>query len=140
MDGASARAFWLQGSAWEYPGFENAEEFVRRLVRAGLVVRDGAIDGILERAAMGMSDRTAQRRFLRATGITHAAHLQIERVRGAVQLLRDGASVGDTVYRCGYYDQAHLTRAVRRFAGLTPGQVQRGEAQLSYLYKTEDGR
>jgi len=33
LPGASTRAFWLNGSAWEYPSFENADVFVSRLIR-----------------------------------------------------------------------------------------------------------
>lgn len=140
LGGASARAFWLKGSAWEYPSFDNAEEFVRRLARAGLVTRDPAIDGILDAQPLALSARSAQRRFLRSTGITHTAHSQICRFRRALQMLRDGVSIADTVYDTGYFDQAHLTRAVRRFAGMTPAKVQRRDTQVSFLYKTEPSR
>src|SRR5215510_5091809 len=44
---ASNRSFWLNGSAWEYPDFENVESFVKRLVRRGIIVRDYAIDAVL---------------------------------------------------------------------------------------------
>jgi hypothetical protein len=33
LPGASKHRFWLNGSAWEYPDFENADVFVARLVR-----------------------------------------------------------------------------------------------------------
>ena len=33
---ASSRSFWLNGSAWEYPNFDNVETFVTRLVKHGL--------------------------------------------------------------------------------------------------------
>jgi hypothetical protein len=35
---ASKRTFWLDGRAWEYPTFENAETFVKRLARRGLML------------------------------------------------------------------------------------------------------
>src|SRR6187551_2681290 len=34
---ATSRSFWLNGSPWEYPDFENAETFVNRLVRKGIL-------------------------------------------------------------------------------------------------------
>jgi hypothetical protein len=37
---ASTRSFWLHGSAWEYPTFENADTFVARLLKKGIVVRE----------------------------------------------------------------------------------------------------
>src|ERR671931_2138641 len=33
-------SFWLDSSAWEFPTFENADVFVNRLVRRGLLVRE----------------------------------------------------------------------------------------------------
>src|SRR5688572_22350576 len=47
LPAATNRSFWLNGSALDYPDFDNAETFVRRLVRAGLVVADPAIDAVL---------------------------------------------------------------------------------------------
>ena len=81
--------------------------------------------------------RSAQRRFLRATGLTHGAHRQIERARHATNLLTRGMGILDAVHEAGYFDQAHLTRSFKRLIGQTPGQVVRGETQLSFLYKTE---
>jgi len=37
----------------------------------------------------------------------------------------------------GYFDQAHLTRSLRHLIGQTPLKLQRGQSQLSFLYKTE---
>jgi AraC-like DNA-binding protein len=42
----------------------------------------------------------------------------------------------DAVHEAGYFDQAHLTRSLKRLIGQTPGQIARGETQLSFLYKT----
>lgn len=44
---ATSRSFWLNGSAWEYPDFENAETFVTRLVQKGIIARDSAVDAAL---------------------------------------------------------------------------------------------
>ena len=44
--------------------------------------------------------------------------------------------IAEVVHDAGYYDQAHLTRSLKRLIGLTPGQIVRGEEQLSFLYKT----
>ena len=134
---AASRAFWLNGSAWEHPGFENAETFVHRLARAGIIAFEPAVESVLRGASPELRLRTAQRRFLRATGVTQGAARQIERARQATLLLRNGASILDAAFEAGYYDQAHFTRSLRRFVGLTPSAVARGERQLSFLYKTE---
>ena len=81
--------------------------------------------------------RTRQRRFLAATGITRGVALQVDRARRAVWMLRAGAPVPDVIHTLGYYDQAHLTHAMSRFIGRTPGQVARAEGQLSLLYKPD---
>ena len=133
---ASSRSFWLDGSAWEYPDLENAETFVQRLAKRGIVSRDSTTDAALEGHSATLSLRSAQRHFLRATGLTHAAFRQIERARYATTLLKDGVSIADAVHLAGYFDQAHLTRSLQRFIGQTPVKIIQGERQLSFLYKT----
>jgi hypothetical protein len=134
LPGASGRSFWLNGSAWEYPDFENADTFVGRLVQKGVLVHDTAVAAALD--ADSSPARRTQRHFLRATGITRSTVRQIERARFATDLLRNGRSILDTVYEAGYFDQAHLTRSVKTFIGQTPVQIQQGQQQLSFLYKT----
>jgi hypothetical protein len=134
---ASSRSFWLDGSAWEYPDFENAETFVQRLSKAGIVTRDSTIDAVLQGQRRTQSLRSEQRHFLRSTGVTYAAFRQIERARYATNLLKEGVSIVDAVHLAGYFDQAHLTRSFRRFIGETPTRVIQGDSQLSFLYKTE---
>lgn len=134
----AATSFWLDGSAWEYPSFENAETFVQRLVHRGVIVADPHAQEALRDPAPRPSQRTDQRRILRATGLTRGAIRQIGRARRAVDLLRRGLPIAAVAADAGYYDQAHLTRSLTRFAGQTPAQIARGEAQLSLLYNTDD--
>lgn len=136
LPAASSRSFWLEGSAWEYPEFENAETFVVRLARKGLIVRDPGVDAAMRDEPAGLHVRSAQRHFLRATGITRRTVRQIERARYATNRLRQGAAILDVVYEAGYFDQAHLTRSLTRLVGQTPAEIRRGERQLSFLYKT----
>jgi AraC-like DNA-binding protein len=134
---ASSRSFWLNGSAWQYPDFENAETFVQQFAKAGLIVHDPTIDAMLNGQPAALSLRSAQRHFLRATGMTYAAFRQIERARYTTNLLKDGVSILDAVQLAGYFDQAHLTRSLKRLIGETPTKVMQRESQLSFLYKTE---
>ena len=136
LPGASARAFWLNGSAWEYPDFENADAFVARLIRNGIIVRDAVVDAVVHDHPRTMAVRSTQRHFLRATGMTISTWRQIERARHATNLLRGGASILDAVHEAGYYDQPHLTRSLAHRIGQTPGEILAGDRQLSFLYKT----
>jgi AraC-like DNA-binding protein len=137
---ATSRFFWLNGSAWQYPGFDNAEIFIKRLAKSGLISRDLAIDAALQGQPRAVSMRTTQRHFLRSTGLTHGTFRQIERARYATNLLKGGASILDAVHFAGYFDQAHLTRSLKHLIGQTPKKIIQGEKQLSFLYKTEPPR
>ena len=55
----------------------------------------------------------------------------------AEQIRREGVSIVDAVHLAGYFDQAHLTRSLKRLIGQTPTKIIQGERQLSFLYKTE---
>ena len=136
LPGATGRSFWLTGSAWDYPDFENADTFVARLARKGLIVRDPGVETALRGQPDGLPVRSTQRHFLRATGITHRTVRQIERARYAATLLKQGVSILDTVYDAGYFDQPHLTRSLKTAIGQTPVEVRQGRQQLSFLYKT----
>jgi AraC-like DNA-binding protein len=133
---ATSRSFWLNGSAWEYPDFENAETFVKRLVHDGLIAVDHSVNSALLGQRRDQTTRTTQRRFLQATGVTQSTIRQIERARHATNLLKQGVSIIDVAYHTGYYDQAHLTRSLKHLIGQTPAQIFRAETQLSFLYNT----
>lgn len=122
---AGSQSFWLHGSAWQFPDFDNADTFVARLVRAGLLVREPVVEAVLQNQPLDMSLRSVQRRFLQATGLTRGTFDQIERARQAVALLGQGLSIADAVYHAGYADQPHLTRSLKHFIGQTPAQILR---------------
>jgi hypothetical protein len=121
---ATDRSFWVGGSAWELPGQDNADVFVDRLVRAGLLVHDpvvsAALQGDVERR---LSTRLVERHVSRATGLTRGTIRQIRRAERAVELLSRGVSALDTARQAGYADQPHLTRSLKRFVGQTPSQI-----------------
>jgi hypothetical protein len=120
---ASSNSFWLHGSVWELPTFENADVFVNRLIRQGILVRDPVVEAAIQGHTPDMSIRTLQYRFLRGTGLTHKAIQQIERARSAVSLLEQGTPILDSAFELGYSDQAHLTNSLKRFIGKTPAQI-----------------
>lgn len=117
------RSFRLAGSRWERPRPDDAEALVERLVRDGTVVRDPLVGEVLAGGRPEVSDRTLERRFRAATGLTRGAVRQIERAREAAHLLAAGKAPGDVVTSQGYFDQAHLARALRRYVGRTATQL-----------------
>jgi AraC-like DNA-binding protein len=135
---ATSKSFWLNDSAWEFPDFENADTFVDRLARNGLLVRDPVVEAVLQGQPVKMSPRTMQRHFLEATGLTYTTVRQIERARHATTLLKQGVSILDAIHEAGYFDQPHLTRSLKNYVGLTPAQIlDKGRSErLSLLYKT----
>lgn len=142
LPGASRGSFWLHGATWQLPTYDNAEIFVDRLVREGLLVRESNVSAALKGHPQTQSLRTVQRQFLRATGLSHNAIYQIERARHATILLQQGASILDTVYEAGYFDQPHLTRSLKRLIGQTPTQVaqiidESHTEAMSFLYNTD---
>jgi AraC-like DNA-binding protein len=133
---ATCRSFWLEGEAWAYPEFKDAERLVTKLVQAGLLAHDPAVEGVLKGEQVTLSRRSEQRHFLRATGMSHSTFRKIERARYATHLLRQGVPIAEVVHKAGYYDQSHLTRSLKHLIGETPARIGRQERQLSFLYKT----
>lgn len=135
---AGDATFWLNGSAWEIPDFENADTFVDWLARDGLLVYDPIVEAALRGEPLHLSPRQAQRRFLQSTGLTYKTMSQIQRARFAVRLLKQGAPAAKVAYQAGYFDQPHLIRSLKHFVGLTPGEIHdsKRSKRMSFLYNT----
>ena len=123
LPGAASNRFYLQGAAWEYPTQANADTFIARLVRDELLVHDPLVDDALQDQPSDLSPRTVRHRFLQATGMSQNHIRQFTRAQQAAALLQQGMSILDTVDTAGYYDQPHLTRALKHFIGYTPAQL-----------------
>jgi AraC-like DNA-binding protein len=123
LSAVSRTKIHLAGSNWEIPTFENASEFVARLARHGALVRDPLVEQTLLREPVAITERSVQRRFLRATGLTYGTVRQIERAERTVASMIAGTSILDAVEIAGYSDQAHMTRSLQRFVGKTPGKL-----------------
>jgi len=133
--------FILRGEEWEIPHIDNAEQFVDKLVRAGVLVRDPLVAEVVWGGIAMVGSRSLQRRVAAATGLTQGAIRQIERARQAAVLLGEGTAPIDVVHRLGYYDQSHLAKALKRFIGRTATQLRRrndADDPMSLLYKTEN--
>lgn len=122
---AAGQSFWLNGSVWQFPDFENADSFLDRLARRQVLARDPVVSAVLQGHPQDISPRTVRHRFARATGLTQNLIHQIERAQRAAALLQQGKSILDTVDEVGYFDQPHLTRSLKQWVGHTPAQLLR---------------
>ena len=125
LPGAASNSFWLHGSAWQFPDYENVDTFVNRLAAEEVLVHDPIVIDALQDPPPVLSARTIRHRFLRATGLTQGQIRQFERAQRAAELLQQGATILDTVFEAGYFDQPHLTRSLKHWIGHTPAQVSR---------------
>lgn len=74
---------------------------------------------------LGIGARQLHRRSLAAFGYGPKTLARILRLRRALSLTRTGVPYAETAVRAGYADQAHLSRDVREFTGLTLGELRR---------------
>lgn len=74
---------------------------------------------------IGCSPRRLISRFHDELGLTPKTFGRILRFSQVVRLVKRGQPMRltDVALACGYYDQAHLNRECRVFAGLTPGEL-----------------
>ena len=122
---SDGKSFWWNGSALQFPNYENAETFAERLARDGWLIQEPVIDAVLQGQPQAISSRSIQRRFLYATGLTHNSIRQIARARQAMTLLQRGVPILDAVFEAGYTDQPHMTKSLKHFIGQTPAQIVR---------------
>lgn len=134
---AAGSRFWLKGSAWQFPDYENVDTFVDWLVRDEVLVYDPTVNAVLEGQPHDMAARTVRHRFLRATGLTQTQIFQIERAQRAAALLAQGVPILDTVYEVGYFDQPHLTRALKQWVGHTPAEILRTSPACRFVQDSD---
>ncbi len=83
---------------------------------------------------VGLSRRQFERRFLAAVGIPPKLLARIVRFRSVFARLAGGNAAvrwADIAASAGYYDQSHLVRDFRQFAGLSPRDYLRQEHALA---------
>jgi AraC-like DNA-binding protein len=71
-------------------------------------------------AEVGLGPRALHRRSQALFGYGPKTLARILRMRRALDLARAGAPLAEVAARCGYADQAHLTRDVKELAGVPP--------------------
>lgn len=115
--------FWLDGTRWQFPTFENADTFIQRLIHTDALAQDQVVTDLLRGYTQHFSLRSIQRRFLHITGLTYKTMQQIERAQHALSLLQNGTPIPETIYQTGYFDQPHLTKSLKFFIGQTPAEI-----------------
>lgn len=96
---------------------ERLEGALSRLISEARLSDDG-MPLALEAAALAV--------LAAARRANHAASEQELRLHAAIRLVRDTSyTLAEIASRCGYFDQAHLTRAFRKQLGVTPAEYRR---------------
>jgi AraC family transcriptional regulator len=99
-----------------------AEELIRDRHRGGLRLGDVA-------DAAGVHPAHLCREFRRCFGCTMTQYAARLRADAALEeVLRSAVPLAAVAARAGFADQAHLTRAIRKHFGTTPGALRRGRA------------
>ena len=88
---------------------------------------------------LGCGLRSLQTRFVAAVGLSPKEYARIRRLQACIRLLDGGGlAPAAAALEAGFADQAHATRALRDFAGLTPARLRKalatqrdGEASLA---------
>jgi len=69
--------------------------------------------------------------FRQCVGMAPHRYVNVQRVRHAQALLRQGATLAGAANAAGFCDQSHLSRRFKRECGMTPGQYQSRQFSLS---------
>jgi AraC family L-rhamnose operon transcriptional activator RhaR len=85
--------------------------------------RDDPVSSIAARA--GLSERGLYRAFRAQLGCGPHAWRVRQRLQRACELLREGRSVTDVAFACGFHDSSHFAKAFRRHLGRSPRQWRR---------------
>lgn len=117
------RGFYIDGSEFEIPSFENIETFLDKLMRKNVLSNDEAIETALKGESEAMPARTLRRHFLSSTGVTKNYLQQITRAQQAMKLLQQGVTPDRVAGDIGYFDQAHMTKTLKQMMGQTPGEI-----------------
>ena len=100
-----------------------------------LLQTDGCVSVEEMTAASGISRRQLERKFHDWVGLTPKTLGRILRFQKVFKALESGdANWAEIAADCGYYDQSHLIRDFRQFAGECPSALTVGEDSLTELF------
>lgn len=90
--------------------------------------------------AMNMSERSFRRHWAELVGIEHRMFMSLMRFHRAIAMIEEGFELSVIALECGYADQPHLAREVKRLSGL-PSLILRkklGEEVYHALFKNRE--
>lgn len=97
-------------------------------------------------SSMSVSERTLQRNFQTITGLSPKQYIDLVRFTKLFHLYFENKSAfAEIFYQSSYYDQSHIIKKFRKYAGLSPGKVLKHpfnfSSGLSYHFAQElEGR
>jgi len=112
-----ANSFWLGGELFPFVDFQSAETLVDQLIDRKIIMQDQRIEKALQsdKPKRSSSDaRTRQRHFRKVSGLSQKQLEVIDKTKAAVRGLQAGKSPVDAAADSGFYDQAHMAKAVRK--------------------------
>lgn len=112
-------------SATDISACSDATRHVQRRLRGNL--QDAPSLTLLAQELV-LRPETVLRRFRQDTGMTPMAYLNNARVEHAKTLIRQGVTLADTGYTCGFSDQSHFHRTFVNFTAATPGQYRQARS------------
>lgn len=91
-------------------------------VQNKLITSGGNINIVALAKEFGLSVSSLERNFRKQAGFTPKHYARIMRFNQVFRLLNRHESLSwqDIVFKCGYYDQAHLIKEFSKFSGETP--------------------
>ncbi|MBL0727287.1 AraC family transcriptional regulator [Piscinibacter sp. HJYY11] len=92
----------------------------RRVSRATQLMAQPTAELTTVASTVGASLRQLERDFDHWLGVSPSHFMRLTRFQRAVKSIAEGGSLADTAIDCGFSDQPHLTRSVRRLGGETP--------------------
>lgn len=116
----------LRAGLWAVPdvlAHQNVDVRVARAVQQ-IHLTGGRVSVVNLAVRVGVTTRHLGRLFHGSVGLGVKTYIGLVRFHRALRLaVRGGVSLSEVAFEAGFADQAHLSRAVRRFGGITPGRV-----------------
>lgn len=82
-----------------------------------------------------ITPRTLERHFMEEIGIPAKEILQILRINNAIRMLAEepAGNLAGLSYLCGYYDQSHFIRDIKKITGMSPLHLQLTETNAKAI-------